>query len=120
MKRVLTTLALIPFAVYTIFFSPQWFFDAVAIAMALLCYFEVSNILAAHGVEPPGWPGCITGLLLFLGIGWVRVVALVAMTLSLRFRDMAKALPYAAGFVFAAVYVFGAWRCAIDLRALNV
>ncbi len=119
MKRVLTALALIPFAIYAIFFGPPWFFLLSAVAMALLCYSEYSNIVAGYGIEPPGLPGAAAGLLLFFDIAYVRVVALAALMLSLRFRDLAKGLAYAAAMTLGAVYIFGAWRCAIDLRAMN-
>lgn len=119
MKRVLTTLLLIPFALYTIFWAPLWFFVVVAAAMALLCYSEYSNIVAAHDVEPPGIIGGGLGLLLFLDLGWIRIIAIAALTLALRIGELAKGLAYAAAMVFGAVYIFGAWRCAIDLRALS-
>jgi phosphatidate cytidylyltransferase len=119
MKRVLTTLALIPFAVYTIFWGPQWFFVVVAIAMALLCYSEYSNIVAAYDVEPPGLPGAIAGLVLFFDIGYIRLVAMAALVLSIRLSDLARGLAYAAAMTLGAVYIFGAWRCAIDLRAMD-
>lgn len=119
MKRVLTALALVPFAIYAIFFGPPWFFLFSAVAMALLCYSEYSNIVAAYGIEAPGLPGAAAGLLLFFDIAYVRLVALVALILSLRRRDLANGLAYAAAMTLGAVYIFGAWRCAIDLRALH-
>src|SRR4051812_41169338 len=111
MKRVLTTLALIPFALYTIFWGPQWFFVIVAIAMALLCYAEYSNIIAAYKIEAPGLPGAIAGLVLFLDVAYIRLVAMAALVLALRFRDLTKGLSYAAAMTLGAVYIFGAWRC---------
>src|SRR5512144_1999836 len=119
MKRVLTTSALIPFAVYTIFFAPAWFFNVVAVLMALFCYLEFSTIVGAHGIPPPGIPGAIAGLTLFLDVAWVRFVAPAALVLSLRLKDMAKVLPYAGAMVLGAVYIFGSWRCAMDLRAID-
>jgi len=119
MLRVLTTLALIPFAVYTIFWAPLWFFVVVSAAMAMLCYSEYSNIVAAHGIEAPGLIGGGLGLLLFIDLAWIRIVAIAALTLALRLTDLAKGLAYAASITFGAVYIFGAWRCAIDLRALS-
>lgn len=116
--RVLTTLALIPFAIFTIFYGPPWFFNAVAVAMALFCYFEYSNIVAGHGIEAPGLRGLV-GLTLFLDSAWTRIVAVAALVFSLRFEELHKALPYAAAMLFGAVYIFGSWRCAMDLRALS-
>jgi phosphatidate cytidylyltransferase len=119
MKRVLTTLALIPFALYTIFLGPQWFFVVVAMAMALLCYSEYSNIVHGYGIEAPGLPGAVAGLLLFVDIAYVRVVAIASLVLSLRLSDLVKGLAYAAAMTLGAIYIFGAWRCAIDLRAID-
>jgi CDP-diglyceride synthetase len=34
-------------------------------------------------------------------------------------RNLASALPTAASAVLGVVYIFGAWRCAVDLRALS-
>jgi phosphatidate cytidylyltransferase len=119
MKRVLTTLALIPFALYAIFWGPQWFFIAAAIGMALLCYVEYSNIVAAYHIEAPGLPGAIVGLVLFVDIAYIRLVAIAALILSLRRRELANSLAYAAAMTLGAVYIFGAWRCAIDLRAMS-
>src|SRR3954451_9585822 len=114
-KRVLTTLALIPFAIYTIFFGPPWFFNAVVAGMSIACYFEFSDLVAANGVEPPGFFG-LMGLAMLLDAAWIRIIALLAFVLSLRFADLKKALPYAGALVLGSVYTFGAWRCAIDLR----
>src|SRR5258708_6160821 len=96
MKRVLTALALVPFAIYAIFFGPPWFFLLSAIAMALLCYSEYSNIVAAYGIEAPGLPGAVAGMALFLDIAYIRLVALVSLVLSLRLRDLANGISYAA------------------------
>jgi phosphatidate cytidylyltransferase len=119
MKRVFTTLALVPFALYAIFWGPPWFFLASAMAMALFCYAEFSNIIKAYGIEAPGIPGAVIGLTLFADIAYVRFVAIAALVLSLRLRDLSKSLAYAAAMTIGAVYIFGAWRCAIDLRALS-
>jgi phosphatidate cytidylyltransferase len=119
MKRVLTTLALIPFAIFSIFFAPQWLFVIIAIAMALLCYVEMSNIVAAHGIEAPGVFGALAGLLLFVDIGLVRLVAIFALIRAIRLRVLSQALASASAMALTAVYIFGAWRCAIDLRAVS-
>ena len=92
MKRILTALALIPFAIYAIFFGPPWFFLLSAVAMALLCYSEYSNIVAGYGIEAPGLPGAAAGLTLLFDIAYVRLVALAALMLSLRRGDLANAI----------------------------
>jgi len=119
MKRVLTALALVPFAIYAIFFGPPWFFLLSAVAMALLCYSEYSNIVAAYGIEAPGLPGAVAGLVLFLDITYIRLVGLFSLVLSLRLRDLANGISYAAAMTLGAVYIFGAWSCAIPLRAIH-
>ena len=62
MKRVLTALVLIPFALFTIFWAGQWFFTTVAAAMAVLCYHEFTGLVRAHGVDGPLWIGYAAGL----------------------------------------------------------
>ena len=47
------------------------------------------------------------------------LTAFAAMTLSLGSRDLAGALPSAAASLLGVIYIFGAWRCAIGLRAIN-
>jgi hypothetical protein len=54
MKRVLTASALIPFALYAIYWAPQYVFIAIVLLMALLCYREFDGLVAAHGIEHPG------------------------------------------------------------------
>jgi phosphatidate cytidylyltransferase len=119
MKRVLTTLALIPFAVYSVFFAPYWFFVAVAAAMAFLCYHEFSNLVRAHAIDEPGVLGAAAGFLLFFDIAYVRIVGLIALLSMLRIPDLSLALAHAASMVLGAVYIFGSWRCAIDLRSMS-
>jgi phosphatidate cytidylyltransferase len=63
----------------------------------------------------------VAGLVLLLTPEPLLVITgtvLLAMMLSLR-GDLAHALPGAAAFVCGVVYIFGAWRCALELRALN-
>ncbi len=119
MKRVLTALVLIPFAVYTIFFGPPWFFIAVATAMAALCFYEFSGLVEANGIEPPGLSGGLLGVTLMFDVSFIRLVALGSLVLALRLKDLSSAMASAAATVLGAAYIFGAWRCAIDLRAIN-
>lgn len=119
MKRVLTTLALVPFAVYSIFFAPYWWFVAVAAAMAFLCYDEYSNLVGAHAIDEPGVLGAFAGFLLFFDISYVRITALIALLSMLRIPDLSLALAHGASMVLGAVYIFAAWRCAIDLRSIS-
>jgi phosphatidate cytidylyltransferase len=122
MKRVITALLLIPFIAWVTLASPQWVFYVVLAATGLLAYDEFDNITAASGVARAGWPGMAAGLVLLLAPNPAVVLVLITMlgmALALRVNNFAAALPAAAAFSLGVVYVFGAWRCAADLRALN-
>jgi phosphatidate cytidylyltransferase len=119
MKRVLTALVLIPFALYGIYFAPQWLFVVIAAAMALLCHLEFERIAAAHGFRGCRIVNIASGLLLLWRPDMARAVLLAAMAAALRAQDLAKYLATAAISVLGVIYVFGAWRCAIDLRAIS-
>jgi phosphatidate cytidylyltransferase len=119
MKRVLTALVLIPFAVYTIFFGPPWFFILSATAMAGLCFYEFSGLVEANGIEPPGLSGGLLGVTMMIDVSFIRLVALGSLVLAMRLKDLSSAMASAAATVLGAAYIFGAWRCAIDLRAIN-
>lgn len=123
MKRVITALILIPLVTYVVLWAPQWVFLAVVAIVALLCFHEYSGIVAGHGIERPGPVGYAAGLLILLvhsnEILVVTLLALLALTLALRAGDLAKGLPGAAALLLGLVYVFGAWRCAVGLRAAS-
>ncbi len=124
MKRVITALLLIPIISYAIVWAPYWFFAAVLTAVALICFYEYSGIVEAHGIEKPGWVGYVAGLaVLFVpqaGIAGITAIALVALSLSLGVTKLDdRALPRAATLFLGILYIFGAWRCAIDLRVLD-
>ncbi|HUA21230.1 MAG TPA: phosphatidate cytidylyltransferase [Bryobacteraceae bacterium] len=123
MKRVLTALLLIPFFVYIVLWAPPWAFFVTVAAVAALCFHEYSDLAALHGIAKPGVFGYAAGLaVLFLpakGSGFFVLVALVAMSLALRSRELAGALPYAGALLLGVAYIFGALRCAMGLRAIN-
>lgn len=123
MKRILTTAILAPLIVYTVLWSPHLAFLAVLTAIALLCFREYSGIAAAYGFGGMGPFAYGAGLLLLLYPGdpalLIVAAALGALCLALRQPDLRNSLPYAAALLLGLVYVFGAWRCAIPLRALN-
>jgi phosphatidate cytidylyltransferase len=122
MKRVITALILIPFIAWVTLASPQWVFFMVLAATGLLAYSEFDNIAAAGGIARAGWPGMAAGVVLLLAPNPEVVLVLIAMlgmALALRVNNFAAALSAAAAFLLGVVYVFGAWRCAADLRALN-
>jgi phosphatidate cytidylyltransferase len=123
MKRVATAAVLIPAVAYVAVWGPQWLFLLVLSAVALLSFREYCSIVAAHRIEAPGPAGYAAGLLVLLvpkdEILLVTLLALVALGLMLRSAEMARGLPGAAAFLLGIVYIFGAWRCAVPLRAMS-
>lgn len=120
MRRVLTALALIPFVAYVVLWANHWIFLAVLLGAAFLSYREYDAIAAAYGFGPPGLLGYAAGIVLMLCTTewWLPMAGLVvlALILSMRTDDLAKALPRAALLVLGVVYVFACWKCAIPLR----
>jgi len=123
MKRVLTALLLIPTFLYLILWAPQWAFLAAVAAVSVLCFREYADLVALHQLAKPGLFGYAAGLLLLFVPGgnsaFVVLVAILAMALTLRLRDLPEALPSAAALVLGVLYVFGSLRCGIDLRAIH-
>jgi phosphatidate cytidylyltransferase len=122
MKRIATALVLIPLIVWVTLAGPGWAFKLVLAVIGLLAFHEYDQIAAANGFPKAGWAGMIAGLALMLAPqpGLVVVlVAIAAMLLAMRVDDLKDAMPGAAVFVFGVVYIFGAWRCAIELRVVN-
>ena len=123
MKRLLTAAALIPVIVYVVLWSHPWVFLAVVAAAAFLSYREFDTIAEAYGFGAPGPVGLAAGLvLLFCPYEpWlcIMIATLLALAISMRTDDLAKALPRAALILLGVVYIFGAWRCAIPLRDIS-
>ena len=123
MKRVLTALLLIPFFCYIILWAPEWALLAAVAGVATLCFREYAELVSLHNIEKPGVFGYVAGLLLLFLPGkdfaFLVLVAILAMALALRSRELGQALPAAATLLLGAVYVFGSLRCAIDLHAIS-
>lgn len=123
MKRLATAAVLIPVITYLLIGAPYWAFAAVLAAVAALCYIEFEGIVAAHGIARTGLPGFIAGFLVLFartdGFAVICGIALVALTLALRSTDLRSELTRSAAFVLGIAYIFGAWRCADQLHALN-
>lgn len=123
MKRVATALLLIPVFVYLILWAPQWLFLIAVTAVAALCFREYGRLVGLHNIEPPGLFGYAAGIVVILlpqlDRTFLIVIAVLAMALSLRSRELSKTLPFAAALLFGVVYAFGTLRCAVDLRALS-
>jgi phosphatidate cytidylyltransferase len=123
MKRVLTALLLIPTFCYIILWAPAWAFLAAVAGVAMLCFREYAELTSLHAIEKPGVFGYVAGLLLLFLPGkdfaFLVLVAILAMALSLRSRELAEALPAAATLLLGVVYVFGSLRCGIDLHGIS-
>jgi phosphatidate cytidylyltransferase len=123
MTRILTALVLIPLVVWVVLAGPQWPVLAIMAAVGLIAFHEFDNIAGAQGIAKSGLAGMLAGLALLFAPepAWLIlvIVAIALMALGLRQTDLAKALPGAATALLGAVYIFGAWRCAIALRAIN-
>jgi phosphatidate cytidylyltransferase len=119
MRRVLTALVLFPIAVYGTFFAAQPVFIAIVAVVALLCFHEYCGIVAAHGIERPGWLAYLSGVLVLLNPAPLVLAGIALLATALRAGELARILPAAAAAVFGVVYIFGAWHTAIDLRALS-
>ncbi len=124
MKRVVTALILIPVFVYLVLWSPYWVFLAAVAAVGLLCFHEYSGMVALHSTQPPGMFGYAAGLLVLLlpgnSIAFLILIALLALALGLRSRELSDTLPFAACLVFGVLYVFGALRAGVELRGRSV
>jgi phosphatidate cytidylyltransferase len=120
MKRLLTALALIPAITWVVLWANYWVFLGVLTAVALLCYYEYTGIAEGYGLGRVSFMGYGAGVLLLVWQGetWplITVIALVALTDSMRADNLSKTLPRAALLLMGVVYVFGCWKCALDLR----
>jgi len=119
MKRVLTALVMIPAVVGLIFYSPYWLIAAATAVVACLCFAEFLSIARAHGMLVSGPLGLAAGLVV-LAAPSPQAPMLVAMlcavlVASLTRADLKDVLLSNAGLIFGVVYVFGAWRCGLEL-----
>jgi phosphatidate cytidylyltransferase len=126
MKRVATALVLIPTVVWLILAGPDWAFTAVLVLIALLCYREYHLLIGPSGVAGDGIPGMIPGMIAGVVLilapepgAMAVLVALTGMVLALRAANLSDAMGRAAMFTLGVIYIFGAWRCAAELRAIN-
>jgi phosphatidate cytidylyltransferase len=122
MKRIATALVLIPVIAWLTLAAPQWAFIAMLAAIGLLAFHEFDQIAAGQGIVRAGWLGMAAGLAVLLAPPKEIVavlVALAAMVIALRAREPKDALPGAGVFVLGVLYIFGSWRCAVELHAVN-
>jgi len=124
MKRLLTALALIVLAVYLVFFAPLSVFIVAALLVGLLCYWEFSGLVAAHGIRRPGLVGILLGFAMILWpkqIFWITPLLLIlVLTFLLRRLNLREIVPEAGSTILGAFYAFMPWRLAVDLRNQSV
>ncbi len=123
MKRVITAAVLAPVVAVVVLWGPFLLFVAALAVIALLCFHEYSGLVARYGIDRPGPSAYAAGLVLLLvpkdSILAVTLLALLALALAVRSEPLSGSLPRAAAFLLGIVYIFGAWRSAIELRALS-
>lgn len=123
MKRVLTALALIPIVGWVVLAANPAIFLGVLVVVACLCYREYNDIAAGYGFGAPGVVGYGAGLLLLIwwDVHWLALVgmAIVAVVMVMRDKELGHALPRAAFLLLGVIYVFGCWKCARPLREIN-
>jgi phosphatidate cytidylyltransferase len=122
MKRLITALVLLPIVVGVILAGGEWAVAAMLAITGLLAYYEFDQLAAGNGIARAGWPGMLAGLALLFAPDpgtIVVLIALLGMALALRARDLKDSMASASAFTLGVVYIFGAWRCARELHAIN-
>ena len=123
MKRVLTSVVLVPLILAVVLKGPAWLLFGVTATVAILCYHEYSGMASGYGTARLGPIGYAAGLVLMLTEQHTGILiagfALIALTLSLQRDALPQALPRAAMLLMGVVYVFGCWRFALLLRAAS-
>ena len=119
MKRVITALLLVPFAVYSILYADWRVFLAVVILAASLCFHEYCRITGAFA--PLGY---VAGLLLLVAppreASLIVILAgLAAMAVSMAARDLSVGVARAGALAMGILYVFGSWKTAVLLHDIN-
>ena len=124
MQRVLTSAVLIPFILWTVLLAPAWVFSVVVALVAAVCYREFTDIARAAGFDEVPILGYAAGLaLLFAPFQYAIPIAtpaiLLALAFSLRSENLSTAIPQVGMLAAGILYIFGAWKTAIPLHALN-
>jgi len=120
MRRVLTALVLVPLVLYIVIWGNSSLVFAVVALCAMLCYREYCGIAAGYGVANLGPVGYAAGLALLAlddhAAIFLTVLALLALSLSMRSHDLSETLPRSGALLLGVLYIFGTWKCAIFLR----
>jgi len=123
MTRILTAMVLIPAVLGIMFVAPPWLAFLAVFAVAGLCYREYLALVAAVHLPTFAPIGYACGLILLIsplpGVLLVTLFAMLGMTLALRTADLTSALASSAAFCLGVLYIFGAWRTAIDLGQIS-
>jgi phosphatidate cytidylyltransferase len=122
MKRLATALVLVPVVTWLVLWAPNWAFAALLAVVGVLAFHEFDRMAVACGALSSGVVGMAAGLGFMLGPlpGVLAVLlALLGMTWALRAADLSRALVTGAALTMGVLYIFGAWRCAIELHAIN-
>jgi len=119
MKRILTALVMIPVVLYAVLGGFEWLFLLVLVAVAEICFDEYSIITASR--EPIAYAA---GLFILLApLPWLGLFTilftLLMLTLAMRHDDLAAGFARTSVLLLGVVYIFGAWRTAMLLRAIN-
>ncbi|HYZ86014.1 MAG TPA: phosphatidate cytidylyltransferase [Bryobacteraceae bacterium] len=118
MSRILTTLGLVPFAVYAIFFAPHIFFISAVVLVAVLCFLEFDSLVRAYHLPSVRIPGLIAGVSLLFYSPVFVLASIVALSIAM-LHDLRKYLPAAGALLLGVFYIFGAWRCGIEIKAIS-
>jgi len=119
MKRILTASVMIPIVLYAVLGGIEWFFLLVLCTVAFICFDEYSLITASR--EPLAYAAGLVILLAPLPWVWLAfvLITLLLMTLAMRAGDLASGVARAAALTLGVLYIFGSWRTAALLRAMN-
>src|SRR5258708_15433591 len=118
MKRVATSLILIPISAWAVLAAPEWVFVLVILAVGLGAYSELDAIAGSQGIPRSGVFGMLLGAILLLAPepdAAFALVVLAAMLFALRAAELSKVLPAASACRLGVVYIFVAWRCAREI-----
>jgi phosphatidate cytidylyltransferase len=123
MKRVVTSLILIPLITWVVLFSPSYVFAGTVCLFASLCWMEYAGIAAHYGARFGVLAGWLPGLAFLLAprheFPILAGLTLAALAVSLRAANLKDSIPSAAMFTLGLVYTFGTWRSAIALHTAS-
>jgi phosphatidate cytidylyltransferase len=122
MKRLITAAVLVPTVLYVVLAGPAWSFFLLVSLVAALCYWEYATIAGIPRTETV--VGIVAGTLYFYLQGDTALFLLIlfpllAMAIALRLRDLSNFLPDTAAQTFGLLYIYGAWKTAFLLHAIN-